>query len=161
MDFQKELYIGITVVIGILFISYAYKTNDDNFWKYFDTGMIFVVVSWQILAHYSLVLSIIGWGFSALVINSAIASFFFDVTVFGKTKMIFGWVVACVVAITGIYFSFVKYKKRIQQRKKDNACKLDAKKKYANMLNKLKEYESRIGEKNESIDNFIKQLTNE
>ena len=158
MKIGKDVYIGLLAIFGTVFICYAYKTNDDHFWRYFDTGFMSIIISWILLAGSRFILSFIGWVMLAYSLNSWITSMFFDVTIYGESQKIFGWGCAIVFSIIGISHAGIKHYWKIQRQREDLKCKKAARNKYKDMLKRISHIEDQLGAKIESLDYFIKQL---
>ena len=161
MTTRKQIIVGIFAILGLSGICYAYHTNDDNFWKYFDSGFMSIIISWILLVSPYFILSFIGWVILAFVLNAWITSMFFDVTKYGMNQTIFGWVCAGVFAVAGVSYNGIKLYWQNQRNKEMKRCKKDARSKYSVMLKRIEKIESALDVKIGSLDNFLNQLINE
>lgn len=159
MTFKDEICIGALACLGIGFIIYAYQTNDEKFWRFHDSGMMILVLSWISLAKKSICLSCLGVLFFALALNSAITSFFFDINIMGMNQVVFGWVLASLVFIFGIVYNVHKYIERKRIEAKEKACKRDARDKYSVIINRIDTLEKGKKTIDSKIDVLIDNLT--
>lgn len=155
MTFRDEICIGALACLGVGFIIYAYQTNDDKFWRFHDSGMMLIVLSWIALAKKSVCLSCVGVLFFALAVNSAITSFFFDIKIMGMNQVVFGWVLASLVLIVGLVYNVHKYIERKRIEAKNKACKKDARDKYSIILQRVGNLEQKV---EKSIDKKMNDL---
>lgn len=154
MTIKDEICIGSLACVGVAFIIYAYQTNDDKFWRFHDSGMMILVLSWIALAKKSVYLSCLGMLFFCMALNSAITSFFFDIKIMGMNQVVFGWVLASLVFIVGVSYVIHKYIVSKRKEKALKACKKDARDKYSIIV-------KRIGTLEDKVENTIDKKIND
>lgn len=142
---MATLYIGV----GLAVLSF-----NTNFYPYVLLSASFSTI---ILSHVIankremklFILSIVALVFS---LNWFIAELFNEATFFGQAQSIYGWVVSLILIILGIWYN-------MRQTKKENACKKDARDKYARMLRHTDQMNIKIAEIDKKFEYLTDKLT--
>lgn len=142
------------MAIGAIIITYSYSTNDDSFWKYFDSGILLICVAFLFITYKMIIINTICWFLALGFANSWITSMFFNVEKFEINQSVFAWVVSSAIFLSVIVYNISLY----VQAKKNANCQKEARDKYKNLMERISSVEETTLNTNERFIKTIEKL---
>lgn len=141
---MATLYIGV----GLAVLSF-----NTNFYPYVLLSASFstIILSHVIANKREMKLFILSIVALVVSLNWFIAELFNEANFFGKVQSIYGWVVALILIILGIWYN-------IRQRSKEKKCKKDARDKYARMIRHTTTMNDKIERIEKQFDTLTEKL---
>lgn len=146
MPIKEQIYYSLSIIISIVLILIGYKLNDDNFWKYYDSGFLLLALTFFIfmIKKKYYIISVAILILVSFILNSWITSMFFNVTKIEENQKILGWVLAILLFLLGGIYNVISFILEQKQLKKDLECKKDARDKYKMMLHKIDKVDTKL-----------------
>jgi len=160
LSLKKQIIFSTLVLIsaGVVICSYQIK-DIVLFWKIHDLGILMLVSSFIYMTLDLFIINITLWLLATFVLNSAITSWFYDVTIFGSNQKVFGWFVALLFLVVGATYNISNYYFLNRERKKYEVCKREAKDKYKNILERIDNHELAMEDMTGKLNEFFKRLS--
>lgn len=159
MPVRTQLIFAFWILLATSCIIIAYQKKEiTSFWRWHDSGMFLLATSFLGIVRKHYILSMVCIILLALVTNSLITSFFFNVTIFGLNQYIFGWIMAIMLLIAGIMYNVLQYIITKRKNEADKLCKRDALKRYRDVINNLNSLNKKFDTDVENINKTLQYI---